>query len=402
MKLALMSNPMDHYPDKSSLKKDPNESARGQGYGTAVGVNSDLEVLVRYKQQQQQDQAGYAEKHKLAILSSLHYSPSTAPVNWINNNSGKQNRASVDYGSKQQMLGGNSISGVQFQETTTDVNELPQYSSALFASIAQNISGSPGNHVQPTMQTPTSTILPSTSSTLFDNLMAWANNQGSNQFLDERLRSTSIENLQQCLPAAIAHFSELPATERDPFCRPIQVPSFAEVQEKRNSINISTTSQRASHGPVELYIPGDDDAALSQYQCFIRKQMEFFEATPNDVAPGRKKPITLGQVGIRCKHCAPLPSKYRSRGTTYFPTKKGLIYQAAQNLATIHFHQKCHNMPEKLQVELSKLRKTKSSTGGGLIYWDQAATAVGVYETSNGLSFTPQYDLNSIPRTYEN
>ena len=47
-----------------------------------------------------------------------------------------------------------------------------------------------------------------------------------------------------------------------------------------------------------------DEEQLSEYQILVRKQLEIFEATQEDVesnTQGRKKQVTLGQVGIRCR-----------------------------------------------------------------------------------------------------
>jgi hypothetical protein len=44
-------------------------------------------------------------------------------------------------------------------------------------------------------------------------------------------------------------------------------------------------------------------------------------STPDDVqwnAQGRNKAIVLGQVGIRCRYCARLPTWSRSRGAVYY------------------------------------------------------------------------------------
>jgi hypothetical protein len=38
-------------------------------------------------------------------------------------------------------------------------------------------------------------------------------------------------------------------------------------------------------------------------------------------AQGRNKPIVLGQVGIRCRHCAHLHPKKRKSSGVYFPSK---------------------------------------------------------------------------------
>jgi len=56
-----------------------------------------------------------------------------------------------------------------------------------------------------------------------------------------------------------------------------------------------------------LYEPEDEDV-LTEYQCEIRKHLEIFEATADDVlvssSPGRCGQIVVGQIGIRCRYCA--------------------------------------------------------------------------------------------------
>ena len=67
-----------------------------------------------------------------------------------------------------------------------------------------------------------------------------------------------------------------------------------------------------------------DDEQLSEYQMLVRKQLEIFEAQPEDVesnTQGRKKQVSLGQVGLRCRHCAGYPLRQRGRGAVYYPAK---------------------------------------------------------------------------------
>jgi hypothetical protein len=172
---------------------------------------------------------------------------------------------------------------------------------------------------------------------------------------------------------------------------PLSRQSSDVVQPDGGSITSSAKTFRGITGrpAVILYQPQDDEA-LSAYQCFVRQQIEYFEANDEDVATtakGRNKPIILGQVGIRCRHCATLPPKYRNRGAMYYPKKKSLIYQAAQSVAGTHLQNGCPNVSEKVKHELAQLRTKKSLIGGGKMYWDRAATAVGVYETESCLRF---------------
>jgi hypothetical protein len=67
-----------------------------------------------------------------------------------------------------------------------------------------------------------------------------------------------------------------------------------------------------------------DNEQLSEYQIYVRKQLEIFAALQEDVesnTQGRKKQVVLGQVGIRCRHCAGFPMRQRGRGSIYYPTK---------------------------------------------------------------------------------
>jgi hypothetical protein len=143
--------------------------------------------------------------------------------------------------------------------------------------------------------------------------------------------------------------------------------------------------------PVTLYTPNDDEI-LSDYQVFVRKQIEFFEANTYDVEtpkPGRKKPIVLGQVGIRCKHCRDVLIARRQAATVYFPSKLRGLYQAAQNIATTHLD-KCPNLSQSLKRASSAFQKDgkRASAGnGGKQYWADAAKALGIVESQGRLRF---------------
>jgi len=144
--------------------------------------------------------------------------------------------------------------------------------------------------------------------------------------------------------------------------------------------------------PVFLYMSCDEDS-LSEYQCLVRQQIQLFEASRIDVqsnAQGRNRAIVMGQVGIRCKHCAFLPPKHRARGATYYPTKLEGLYQAAQNLASGHLCEHCPHVPPQIRAQLLRLRERKSSAGGGKKYWGDGVRVLGAYEDEDGLRFGSQ------------
>jgi hypothetical protein len=146
---------------------------------------------------------------------------------------------------------------------------------------------------------------------------------------------------------------------------------------------------KAGRPPVIVYQVADNES-VSVYQCFLRQQLEFFEATESDISctiRGRNTPIVLGQVGIRCRHCSYLSPKYRSRGSMYYPKKMHLIYQAAQGIANTHLTVECQSISNDVKSKIRKLYKKKSLLGGGKNYWGMSASAIGVYEASDCLRF---------------
>ena len=156
----------------------------------------------------------------------------------------------------------------------------------------------------------------------------------------------------------------------------------------------SSTPLRALTGrlPVSLYMECDSES-LSAQQCIVRRQIEVFEALQSDVdsnAQGRNRPIVLGRVGIRCRHCALDLPKQRARGAVYYPSKLNGLYQAAQNLSLVHLADKCPRVPQSVRDEIAQCRDSrKSSAGGGKSYWAKGVRGLGVYEDSDGLRFEP-------------
>lgn len=92
-----------------------------------------------------------------------------------------------------------------------------------------------------------------------------------------------------------------------------------------------------------------DAEKLSAFQALIRRSLEYFEATEDDVltsVQGRRQKIRLGQstfgmprtrlrtnpipsVGVRCKYCSHLPirSMARAKGAVYYPKTMISVYQ---------------------------------------------------------------------------
>jgi hypothetical protein len=144
--------------------------------------------------------------------------------------------------------------------------------------------------------------------------------------------------------------------------------------------------------PAILALP-DDHVKLSSHQVFLRHQIEAFRATKADISThtrGRNKPVTIGQIGIRCRHCAHLHVGRRQKGSTYFPAVVLGLYQAAQNMSTTHMQcGLCSEMPNELKQQFAHLISTKAaSSGAGRPYWARAAKKLGlVDDADNGIRF---------------
>jgi hypothetical protein len=143
--------------------------------------------------------------------------------------------------------------------------------------------------------------------------------------------------------------------------------------------------------PAVLARP-EDTFKLSSHQVLLRHQIEAFQATEDDISThtrGRNKPITLGQVGIRCRHCAHLPVARRQKGSTYFPATLLGLYQAAQNMSTTHMQcGLCSEMPESIKAQFAHLIATKvASSGAGRPYWAESAKKLGLVDTEDGIQF---------------
>ena len=166
-----------------------------------------------------------------------------------------------------------------------------------------------------------------------------------------------------------------------------------------NANSIPTATRHApepkplTHRPaVGLYLDYDEQT-LTGYQCLLRQQLELFEARPDEVrgsAQGRNTPISLGQVGIRCRHCAAIPKAARNRGAVYYSKTIDGLYQVAQNMSKLHLCKTCHKIPEETQKKLIKLQKVNNRASGGKEYWAEGLRVLGIYEDGSVLRFKPK------------
>lgn len=164
----------------------------------------------------------------------------------------------------------------------------------------------------------------------------------------------------------------------------------------RNNVIVNSSGDsilRGNGGVVKSLAMNCDVEQLSDYQILVRQQLELFEADVSDVecnTQGRKKPVVVAQVGLRCRHCAQTPFRHRGRGAVYYPAKLEGVYQAAQNMAGSHLCKPgvCPHLPIHIQQQLNDLRARRDNASGGKQYWADGCRALGLMETADhGLRF---------------
>ena len=160
--------------------------------------------------------------------------------------------------------------------------------------------------------------------------------------------------------------------------------------------------------PLLLYT-AEDERHLTDLHCFVRKRCVFlFAASQQDVdvpRKGRKKALTLGQIGIGCLHCKDSESKLK--GSTYFPTSITGIYNATMIINQRHFPVCPHVDKETFATynQLKNLTARSASTKvriqfesvpvdprtqlGTQEYWIEAAAKLGLVDTPRGVFFRP-------------
>lgn len=159
--------------------------------------------------------------------------------------------------------------------------------------------------------------------------------------------------------------------------------------ESKSNMSNSEVPNDERDTAVSLAFPSDS-SHLSEYQILLRQQLEFFTAKKSDAESniqGRKKSVRVGQVGIRCRHCAHLPLRQRGRGAVYYTTKLSGVYQAAQNMALSHLNRSCSVIPPEIRQNLVELHNRRDTAGGGKQYWADCCQSLGLYDEEYGIRF---------------
>eukprot|EP00547_Thalassionema_nitzschioides_P000738 CAMPEP_0194214986 /NCGR_PEP_ID=MMETSP0156-20130528/16452_1 /TAXON_ID=33649 /ORGANISM="Thalassionema nitzschioides, Strain L26-B" /LENGTH=794 /DNA_ID=CAMNT_0038943379 /DNA_START=95 /DNA_END=2479 /DNA_ORIENTATION=+ len=158
--------------------------------------------------------------------------------------------------------------------------------------------------------------------------------------------------------------------------------------------------------PLPLAMASDKDW-LTPLHCFVRRHcVEVFCATTYDVATpskGKRKPITVGQVGIRCPHCQRYnngPSGQREKGSVYYPTTISSIYNATMNLLQRHLHS-CPKVSDEVMKRYQSLKTDDARSGSSKKYWIESALSLGLVDTPRGIRFSKNVPPSLPPTSHQ-
>lgn len=132
---------------------------------------------------------------------------------------------------------------------------------------------------------------------------------------------------------------------------------------------------------VLLAIP-EDKEWLSEKDIFIRKQLEVFCATEEDVAAARadlKYPVSVGQVGIRCIHCALAHGSDAIGHAIAYPFTISGIHESVREIHRLHLDT-CKNLPAAKKAKLDNLGASSLSSVLRR-YYVLGAKALGLRDT---------------------
>ena len=189
-----------------------------------------------------------------------------------------------------------------------------------------------------------------------------------------------------------------------------------ELSERNNANTSESKSKKPRLGggpihqnsmPVAPFLPpflllarDQDELALSRLHVFVRNQIEVFTATPAELAqpaPGRKQPIQLHQVGLRCIHCRHLPNRKRVKRAVCYPSSLGRVYHSVSDMKFDHFS-KCRELPADLRAVFETLKtegrksnekKNKSAFSSTAQYYHDSALQMGMVNGSGGIFLAP-------------
>eukprot|EP00956_Cyclotella_meneghiniana_P009879 scaffold13658_cov75-Cyclotella_meneghiniana.AAC.3 len=162
---------------------------------------------------------------------------------------------------------------------------------------------------------------------------------------------------------------------------------LSAVVSEEKTVDESSVNSSTNDHPHLLALP-EDRSHLTALHCFIRSDCVYIfcaEAHEVDVPrKGRKKPLTLGQIGIGCIYCRGSTSKLK--GCSYFPSSVSGIYNATMIIQQRHFPV-CPSVTKEVYLKYNKLKGLTARSASTKQYWISSAKKLGMVDTPSGVFF---------------
>ncbi|KAL3808837.1 hypothetical protein ACHAXA_003888 [Cyclostephanos tholiformis] len=176
-------------------------------------------------------------------------------------------------------------------------------------------------------------------------------------------------------------------------------------------LSFSSADSSKHHFPLAL---PEDEEWLTPLHCFVRRYCaEAFVATHEDVAApcmGKRKHVSVNQVGIRCQYCSSAHTASIGQGDTakagsengiVYPSLISRIYNSSINLLQRHFSG-CPRVPPEILSRYKELKCSGSRSGASKKYWALSAQKLGLIDTPDGIRLDKDVHAAHVAAQVEN
>eukprot|EP00584_Thalassiosira_punctigera_P020261 CAMPEP_0172550516 /NCGR_PEP_ID=MMETSP1067-20121228/30021_1 /TAXON_ID=265564 ORGANISM="Thalassiosira punctigera, Strain Tpunct2005C2" /NCGR_SAMPLE_ID=MMETSP1067 /ASSEMBLY_ACC=CAM_ASM_000444 /LENGTH=718 /DNA_ID=CAMNT_0013338121 /DNA_START=234 /DNA_END=2390 /DNA_ORIENTATION=- len=237
----------------------------------------------------------------------------------------------------------------------------------------------------------------STGNNLFQSQIQTSQSQCLNSLLQQH--QSNINTMEQqssyhqaSAQAASGSLDDSPSNE-DQFESAVnRLPAF-EPKPLSSSFAPDAAPQDGKSGDYFPLAMPEDEEWLTPLHCFVRRYcVEIFVATSEDVAApcmGKRNPVSVHQVGIRCPYCSPervnsrADHAARENGVVY-PSLIARIYNSSINLLQRHLRS-CAFVPPEVLARYEELKSSNARSGASKKYWADSAARLGLVDTPNGI-----------------
>ena len=178
-----------------------------------------------------------------------------------------------------------------------------------------------------------------------------------------------------------------------------------------NVLNLASTPEAAPPNiaagrPVTRLTIPSDASFLDPVHILLREEcIEVFVADKLGTTQRGARATIVGQIGLRCRYCAHLDKgEERAKQSACYPSKKDTIFEAIRNFQRTHLTN-CKHVPDDVLRRYTELANQRKRLSQRFLkaYYAEAATELGIVDTSKGLVFgaAPNDSGKPLPRLAE-